>query len=271
MKGKVYLVGAGPGDPELLTLKAHRVIREAHVILHDDLVSMAILKAAPAGALVRNVGKRCGQRAISQDEINAQLVAFGAFGLKVVRLKGGDPLVFGRAGEEMEALRRAGIEFEVVPGVTAALSAAAAIQVSLTQRDVASTLVILPGHHADHSEIDLRALAASRATFVVYMPGHDYGEVAGRLLAAGLGPETPCAIVSRAMAADQQVHVATIHALPDAPRLPAPSLLIVGEVVRAAGQNTAVQETATELTNAYLRIAEPTWPTGAESTGSTAR
>jgi uroporphyrin-III C-methyltransferase len=233
MNGKVYLIGAGPGDPELLTLRAHRLIREADVILHDGLVGPKILNLASAHAVVRDVAKRCGRHTVSQDEINSQLIAFASFGLTVIRLKGGDPLVFGRAGEEIAALRRAGIEFEVVPGVTAALSAAAALQISLTQRDVASSLVIMPGHHADDSSLDLRALAASHATFVVYMPGHDYHEIADRLLLAGVDRSTPCAIVSRAMASDQQVHVTTISSLPDSPLLPAPSLLIVGEVIRA--------------------------------------
>ena len=234
MKGKVHLVGAGPGDPELLTLRAHRLIREADVILHDGLVSAQILKLAASGALVRDVAKRCGRHTLTQDEINIQLVAFASFGLMVVRLKGGDPLVFGRAGEEMAALKGAGIEFEVVPGVTAALSAAAALQISLTQREVASSLVIMPGHHADDSSLDLRPLAASHATFVVYMPGHDYREITTRLLLADVDPSTPCAIVSRAMALDQKVHVTTVASLPDSPRLPSPSLLIVGEVVHAA-------------------------------------
>lgn len=234
MKGKVFLVGAGPGDPELLTLRAHRLIREADVILHDGLVGPQILKLASAHAVLRDVAKRCGRHTISQDEINSQLVAFASFGLTVVRLKGGDPLVFGRAGEEMAALRGVGIEFEVVPGVTAASSAAAALQISLTQRDVASSVVIMPGHHADESSLDLRALAASHATFVVYMPGHDYCDIAIRLLSADLDPATPCAIVSRAMASDQQVHITSIASLPDSPSLPSPSLLIVGEVVHAA-------------------------------------
>jgi siroheme synthase len=127
VKGKVYLEGAGPGDPDFLTLKAHRLIREADVILHDDLVGPGILTIASPQAVLRNVGKRCGQRSVLQEEINAQLIAFASFGLQVVRLKGGDPLLFGRAGEEMEAMRRARIEFEIVPGVTAAMSAAAAI------------------------------------------------------------------------------------------------------------------------------------------------
>lgn len=239
MKGKVYLVGAGPGDPDFLTLKAHRLIREADVILHDDLVGPGILTIASPQAVLRNVGKRCGQRSVSQEEINAQLIAFASFGLQVVRLKGGDPLLFGRAGEEMEAMRRARIEFEIVPGVTAAMSAAAAIQVSLTDRDIASTLVILPGHHADSAGIDLRALAASRATFAIYMPGHDYHDITRRLLAADLSPDTPCATVSRAMSPNQQVHVSTIATLTDAPHLPAPSLLIVGDVVRYATSNPA--------------------------------
>ena len=269
MKGKVYLVGAGPGDPELLTLKALRLIREADVILHDDLVGAGILRLASSQAHLRNVGKRCGQRAISQEEINAQLVAFASFGLKVVRLKGGDPLIFGRAGEEMEALRRAGVEFAVVPGITAALSAAASLQVSLTQRDVASTLVILPGHHADDSEIDLRALAASRATFVLYMPGRDYHEIAHRLVGAGLIPDTPCAVVSRAMSDDQQVHIATIETLPESPRLPTPSLLIVGDVVGYSQFNTKAPGA---IAQSYLPpITDSIWPLGTEPTGSDAR
>jgi uroporphyrin-III C-methyltransferase len=264
VNGKVYLVGAGPGDPELLTVKALRLIREADVILHDDLAGPDILKFAAPTAHVRNVGKRCGQRSASQEEINALLVAFASFGLKVIRLKGGDPLVFGRAGEEMAALRCAGIDFEVVPGVTAALSAAASLQISLTQRDVASTLVLLPGHHAGSSSIDLRALAASRATFVLYMPGHNYNDVARRLLAADLKADTPCAIVSRAMAADQQVHIATIQTLPDAPRLPTPSLLIVGDVVQYAQWNTVAETSDADTTRTHL-------PIEAEPTGSTVR
>src|ERR1700729_2074856 len=134
MTGKVYLVGAGPGDPELLTLKAARVLKQADVVLHDDLVSTQILQLAPAHAQVRNVGKRCGKKSVSQEEINFLMVTLVASGLQVVRLKGGDPLIFGRVGEEIESLRRNNISFEIVPGVTSALGAAAAAQIPLTHR-----------------------------------------------------------------------------------------------------------------------------------------
>src|SRR5271157_4516504 len=129
--GKVYLMGAGPGNPELLTVKAARLLRSADAVLHDDLVSREILALAPARARVHNVGKRCGTKRATQEEINALLIAYARDGLTVVRLKGGDPLIFGRAREEMDALREAGIEFEIVPGVTAALSAAAVAQIPL--------------------------------------------------------------------------------------------------------------------------------------------
>src|ERR1700675_3561329 len=134
MKGKVYLVGAGPGDPERLTVKALRLLESANVVLHDDLVAPEILKLIPSTARVQNVGKRCGTKTMRQEEINFLLVTLAASGSQVVRLKSGDPLIFGRAGEEIEALRRAGIEYEVVPGVTSALGAAAAAGISLTHR-----------------------------------------------------------------------------------------------------------------------------------------
>ena len=272
MKGKVYLVGAGPGDPELLTLKALRLIREADVILHDELIGPEILNFANKKAHMRNVGKRCGRRSISQDEINSLLVAFASFGLKVVRLKGGDPMVFGRAGEEIDVLRRHSIDIEIVPGITTALSAAASLQVSLTHREFASTLVLLPGHHAEDSGIDLAALAASRATFVIYMPGQNYQDIQNRLLAAGMKPTTPCAIVSHVMARDEQGHVATVATLSDAPQLPAPSLLIVGEVVRFAKQT--ISQTNIEMTRVVETYPPWTSPLAAFTetrTGSSAR
>src|SRR5258708_35457935 len=146
VKGKVYLVGAGPGDPELLTMKACRILGEAQVVLHDDLVNPEILSFAPPSACVQNVGKRCGQAHISQKEINLRMVTSTAEGLIVVRLKGGDPLLYGRAGEEMEALRHAGIEFEVVPGITAAFGAGASARIALTDRKLASKVVFLSNH-----------------------------------------------------------------------------------------------------------------------------
>src|ERR1700732_1056797 len=148
MKGRVYLVGAGPGDPELLTLKALRLLESAEAVLHDDLVAPEILQLIPSTAQIHNVGKRCGKKKILQGEINDLMVTLAASGLRVVRLKSGDPLIFGRAGEEIAALRRANIEYEIVPGVTSALAAAAAAGIPLTHRRMSSTLVLTAGHRA---------------------------------------------------------------------------------------------------------------------------
>ena len=237
MTGKVYLVGAGPGDPELLTLKALRLLKTADVVLYDELVSPAILKLVPSTAQHRNVGKRCGKKKISQEEINFLLVTLAVSGLQVVRLKSGDPLIFGRAGEEIEALRMAGIEYEIVPGITAALGAAAAVEIPLTHRRQSSALVLITGHRAQYNqEDDWSKLVSSGATVVIYMPGHRYSEIASRLRLAGLADETPCAIVSRATTAAQKVHLTTVEELHRAPRTPAPTLLVVGDVVRFARQ-----------------------------------
>ena len=177
MTGKVYLVGAGPGDPELLTLKALKLLKSADVVLHDDLISAEILAFIPSSTQLHNVGKRFGHKRISQAEINALMVQNALLGLQVVRLKSGDPLIFGRAGEEIEALRKADIEFEIVPGITAALGAAANAQIPLTHRQVSSALVLVTGHHAGSDEFaDWPAKIPTDATVVVYMPGYDYRE-----------------------------------------------------------------------------------------------
>src|SRR5579863_5802287 len=198
MAGKVYLVGAGPGDPELLTRKAWRVLQSAAVVLHDDLVPEEILGALPPTAQQVNVGKRCGAKSISQDEINALMVQLAHEGKIVARLKSGDPLLFGRAGEEMEALRRAGIDFEVVPGVTAALGAAAAAQISLTDRRHASRVVFVTAHREGGTGLQDERQVAAGTTYVIYMPGNRYAELAAELQAAGIGSEVPCVVISRA-------------------------------------------------------------------------
>jgi uroporphyrin-III C-methyltransferase len=246
--GKVYLVGAGPGDPELLTLKAARLLGTADAVLHDELVTPEILHLANPAAQIHNVGKRCGSKGISQEEINFLMVGLASAGLQVVRLKGGDPLIFGRAGEEIEALRRAGIACEIVAGVTAALGAAAGAGIPLTHRRGPAAVVFVTGHRAaSNEESDWREFVRSRATLVVYMPGHNFGEIARRLRNAGLSGETPCAVVSRATTADQQLHVTTVDELTAAPRLAAPALLIVGEVVRlAAAQGERLMTPAME-------------------------
>ena len=237
MTGKVYLVGAGPGDPELLTLKALRLLKGADAVLYDELVSPEILRLVSPTAQLHNVGKRCGKKKISQEEINFLLVTLAASGLQVVRLKSGDPLIFGRAGEEIEALRKAGVEYEIVPGITAALGAAAVVQIPLTHRKQSSALVLLTGHRAGlNREDDWSKLVTSGATVIIYMPGHRYGDTALRLRHAGLSGETPCAIVSRATTREQQMHITSIEDLHHAPQLPAPTLLVVGDVVRFAKQ-----------------------------------
>ena len=176
MKGKVYLVGAGPGDPELLTVKALRLLQTADAVLHDDLVAPEILKLIPATAQVHNVGKRCGKKKILQEEINFLMVALADSGLRVVRLKSGDPLIFGRAGEEIESLRRANIPFrDCCPASRSALGAAAAAQIPLTHRRASSALVFLTAHQAAGSEAaNWSKLAGSGATLVIYMPGQNY-------------------------------------------------------------------------------------------------
>ncbi len=241
MKGKVYLVGAGPGDPELLTLKAFRVLQTADVVLHDELVAPEVLKLISQTACVHNVGKRCGRKRVAQEEINWLMVAFANSGFNVVRLKGGDPLVFGRVGEEMQVLRDAGIDFEVIPGITAALGAAAVAQVPLTRRGISSALVFVTGHGADGAPHNWAGLVSVGGTLALYMPGDDYETVARRLRSAGLGGTTPCALLSRATTREQEIYLTTVDELPNAPRLAPPALLLAGKVVAfardASGKN----------------------------------
>lgn len=253
MTGKVYLVGAGPGDPELLTVKALRLLRTADAVLHDDLVAPEILQLIPSTAQIYNVGKRCGKKKILQGEINGLMVALAAAGLRVVRLKGGDPLIFGRAGEEIESLRRNNIPFEIVPGVTSVLGAAAAAQIPLTHRRASSTLVLVTAHRAserrpsgksaaEQEVSDWSKCVASGATLAMYMPGHKYSDIARRLTAAGLAGETPCAVISRATTRYQRTHRTTVADLHRAPQLAAPTLLVVGDVVRLADAATVAEE-----------------------------
>ena len=245
MTGKAYLVGAGPGDPELLTLKAARLLRSADVVLHDDLVGEKILHLAPAHAQVYNVGKRCGKKNISQQEINVLMVTLAASGLHVVRLKGGDPLIFGRIGEEIAALREANVEFEIVPGITAALGAAASTRIPLTHRHSSHALVFLAGHTASGADpTDWRALVSLGATIVIYMPGSHYPEIANKLRTAGFPDDTPCMIVSSATTSEEQVYSTNVGDLGDAPRLVTPVLLVVGEVLRHAGHRFSLEKLA---------------------------
>ena len=243
--GKVYLVGAGPGDPDLLTVKALRLIQAAGVILHDDLVPEAILNLASPTAEVVNVGKRCGMKSITQEEINTLLIDNARAQRSVVRLKSGDPLIFSRASEEMAALARAGVPYEVVPGITAAFAAAAAIGCPLTDRNSASNLIFSTGHHAPshnrgpHGRVLVHGVEnhlplpeLEDATRVVYMPGRDLSLLALEWRQQGLSADLPCAVVSRAAQPDQSVQYTTLDALGDTQSVLAPSLLIAGWAVK---------------------------------------
>jgi uroporphyrin-III C-methyltransferase len=230
VRGKVYLIGAGPGDPELLTLKAARLLACADVVLHDALVSDGVLARIASSAEIIDVGKRAGQKLLTQDEINALLVSYGRRRATVVRLKGGDPTVFGRAGEEIEALRQAGIEYEIVPGISAALGAAAAAGISLTDRRVASQILFATFSRGIGGSAMDWGCVTSATTLVLYMPGADYAEVSERLLGGGLPADLPCVIVSQATSSQQHVRWSSVARLASEEKLPAPALLIVGRV-----------------------------------------
>jgi uroporphyrin-III C-methyltransferase len=228
--GKVFLVGAGPGDPELLTRKAARLLAEATIVLHDALVSREVLALISPRAECIDVGKRFGQKLLTQDEINSLLISYAASHEIIVRLKGGDPLIFGRAAEEMLALREAAIDFEVVPGITAALAAAASARISLTYRRVAFQLLFTTfSRAASSSPMDWSAVTTT-TTLVIYMPGPDYPELSRWLQDSDLPADLPCAVISKATHPDQQLFRTTIAALAEAAKLPAPALLLVGRV-----------------------------------------
>jgi uroporphyrin-III C-methyltransferase len=230
MSGTVYLVGAGPGDPELLTLKAARLLSRAEVVLHDALVGREVLRMISPTAEVIDVGKRAGRKLLTQDEINSLLVSYAQTRETVVRLKGGDPSIFGRAGEEIEALRKAGVEYKIVPGITAALGAAAAAAISLTDRRVASQILLTTFSRGTDGSVMDWGCVTSTTTLVLYMPGADYAEVSARLIDGGLSLDLPCVIVSNATGSSQNLRWSNVGRLASEARLPAPALLIVGRV-----------------------------------------
>ena len=231
--GKVYMVGAGPGDPDLLTVRAAALIRSADFLFHDDLVAPEILQLAHTDATVQNVGKRCGNKSITQEDINQLLIRNARLGHSVVRLKIGDPMLFGRAGEEMDALQTASIAFEVVPGITAGFAAASALQVSLTDRRLASKVIFLTGHRVGTDEPCWGTLP-SDATLVIYMPGSDYARLAAQITESGFSPQTPCDIISN-VATPQERRVCTrVDELAQIASLPAPCVILVGNALAAA-------------------------------------
>jgi uroporphyrin-III C-methyltransferase len=237
--GKVFLVGAGPGDPDLLTVKAIRLLQSASIVLHDSLVSVEILALISPRAQQIDVGKRRGFRLLSQEDINSLLVASAASHQIIVRLKGGDPLLFGRAAEEIGSLREAGVDFEVVPGISAAFAAAAAAKISLSDRRVASNVLFTTFSRS----ADARALAAftltPETTVVVYMPGPHYNEVSQWLLDAGFSPDMPCQVSSKASQRDHSSLTTSLAGLAVVAPLPAPAVLVVGRVVGSLSDPSA--------------------------------
>jgi siroheme synthase len=189
----------------------------------------------PADAILCDVGKRCGAKSITQEEIHALLIGYASAAKRVVRLQGGDPLIFGRAGEEISALRDAGVDFEVIPGVTAASAAAASAQIALTDRRFASQVIFLSAHRREGEfERDLKSVPRAGATLVIYMPGRDYQRLARALRDAGIPEETPCLIVSQASAPQESIYRTDVASMASAPAPPAPALLVVGAVASAA-------------------------------------
>ncbi|MEO8113019.1 MAG: uroporphyrinogen-III C-methyltransferase [Phenylobacterium sp.] len=238
----IWLVGAGPGDPELLTIKALKVLQTAQVVVHDGLVSDEILALAPAAARRISVAKRKSRHSYSQDEINRMLVAFALQGLTVVRLKGGDPFIFGRGGEELEAARAAGVECHVIPGVTAALAAAASAGAPLTHRGSAQAVTFVTGHAASGGEPDLdwAGLAKANHTVVIYMGLSMAAAIATRLMAAGRDGATPALIVENASRPDERRLVTTLAGLAEAAMcLDGPALLLIGEAMALAQEGTS--------------------------------
>jgi uroporphyrin-III C-methyltransferase len=237
----VFLVGAGPGDPDLITARGLRLVRTCDVLIHDRLVAQELVAESPSGALTIT------RERLGQDRVNELLVAYGAAGLEVVRLKGGDPFVFGRGGEEALALARAGVPFEVVPGVSALASVPAAAGIPLTHRGVSSQVTVVTGHDCEGGTLDIDALASTPGTVVVFMGLASLPRLASALVAAGRDARTPAAVIARGTLPDQVVASGTlgeIGALADG--LPSPALVVIGDVV-ALAQELGIPQKRSEV------------------------
>jgi len=234
---KVFLIGAGPGDPELMTLKAARALRTADVVLVDELVNRGCLAHARSDARIIEVGKRGGCKSTPQVFIEKLLIQYSKAGKTVARLKGGDPFIFGRGGEEMQALMEAGIEVEVIPGITAGIGVPAALGIPVTHRGIARGVTFVTGHTKDGQEPNWEALARSGTTLVVYMGLRRLEQIASQLRKAGLSEATPACAIENGTLKTQREIVSTLAGLPAAAaqaRLASPAIIVVGEVVRFA-------------------------------------
>jgi len=241
--GKVYLVGAGPGDPDLLTVKALRIITQADTVVYDRLVSPAVMDLLPHGAPRFFAGKSCKQKIMTQEEINELLISLATSGKNVVRLKGGDPFLFGRGGEEAVALAAANIEFEIIPGITSAQGCSAYAGIPLTHRGLATGVRFLTGHRMNSDETDSllelnwKSLADPDTTLVVYMGLVNLDIIAAKLIEHGLPAETPAAAIEQGTMATQRIILATLYDLPQkvtSSKLEAPTLIIIGKVTKLA-------------------------------------
>ncbi|MEE4199906.1 uroporphyrinogen-III C-methyltransferase [Erythrobacter sp.] len=242
--GTIYLVGAGPGDPDLLTLRAARLIERASIIVHDGLVSADILALASPSARLISVAKKRSHHTLPQDEINRLLIREAKAGRDVVRLKGGDPLIFGRGGEEAELARACGVEVEIVPGISAANAAAAAAQIALTHRDAASIVSFVAGQCKGLSDQNWTGLAGKGRTLVIYMGVKTAPQIAEKLMADGLSPDMPLAIVENASRPEMRMIRGLLAELPDlvaAHRIGSPALIVIGEVTARSDAELAAQ------------------------------
>ena len=246
--GTVYLVGAGPGDPDLLTLRAARLLERARLVVHDGLIDPAVLALASTDAELVSVAKSRARHTLAQEEINALLVREALAGRDVVRLKGGDPFVFGRGGEEAEACRAAGVPVEVVPGISAANGAAAAAQIALTHRDAASVVSFVAGQCKGLSEQDWVGLAGKGRTLVIFMGVKTAPQIAEKLMADGLAPDMPLAVIENACRPQMRVLRGPLAALPDLvvrERVKSPALIVIGEVT--AREDAVLARVAAEI------------------------
>ena len=246
--GTVYLVGAGPGDPDLLTLRAARLLERARLVVHDGLIDPAVLALASTDAELVSVAKSRARHTLSQEEINGLLVREALAGRDVVRLKGGDPFVFGRGGEEAEACRAAGVPVEVVPGISAANGAAAAAQIALTHRDAASVVSFVAGQCKGLSEQDWAGLAGKGRTLVIFMGVKTAPQIAEKLMADGLAPDMPLAVIENACRPQMRVLRGPLAALPDLvvrEKVKSPALIVIGEVT--AREDAVLARVAAEI------------------------